>query len=129
MTNQAFGKSLRLLNAHDYKTVFDDAQVKVSNPQVLFLSHLNGLSGPRLGLVIAKKNVRHAVQRNRIKRIIRDTFRLNQQSLAGLDIVVLARRGIDQLDNPTLQQLFNDLWKQLQKRAQKKLRLKQSPEG
>jgi ribonuclease P protein component len=63
-----------------------------------------------MGLVIAKKNIRLAVQRNRIKRILRETFRLNQHALPNLDFVVLARRGLDKLDNEQLHQLFNKQW-------------------
>jgi ribonuclease P protein component len=53
----------------------------------------------RLGLAIAKKRVKLAVQRNRIKRIIRESFRLNQHVLPAIDMVVMVKSGIDQLDN------------------------------
>lgn len=121
MAEFSFHRSLRLLDAGAYKAVFDDAKIKVSNQQVLFLARPSGSATPRLGLVIAKKNVRHAVQRNRIKRIARESFRLQQQNLSGIDVVVLARRGLDQLDNASLQELFNQLWQQLQKKARRKL--------
>lgn len=66
----------------------------------------------RIGLVVAKKNIKLAVQRNRIKRILRESFRLNQH-LPAMDIVVLTRPKIDQLDNKSLQssceKLFNKL--------------------
>lgn len=122
MVGYSFSKSLRLLNAKAYKRVFDDAQLKVSNQQILFLARPNELNQPRLGLVVAKKNARLAVQRNRIKRIVRDTFRLQQHQLAGLDIVVLARRGLDQLDNHAFNIMINQLWRQLQHRAERKLK-------
>lgn len=120
-----FDKSRRLLDAKAYKAVFDDAQLKVSNQQVLFLARENSLPYSRLGLVIAKKNVRLATQRNRIKRIIRESFRLKQHSLNGMDTIVLARRGLDQLDSAGLHNLFNQLWQQLEKKAEKKNRHKQ----
>lgn len=116
---QQFDKSLRLLNAHDYKAVFDGASLKVSSPQILFLARLNGHTSPRLGLVIAKKNVRLAVERNRVKRIIRENFRQQQSQLEGLDIVVLARRGLDTLGNPELHSLCHELCTQLAKKANK----------
>ena len=119
MTQYPFSKSQRLLNASAYKSVFDDARLKVSRQQVLFLARPNGLSNPRLGLVIAKKNIRKASQRNRIKRIIRESFRLKQHQLAGIDTIVLARRGLDQLNNADLHTLFGQLWHQLQQKADK----------
>jgi ribonuclease P protein component len=48
----------------------------------------NSLGLARLGLVIPKKAVRHAVRRNRIRRWARETFRLNQHRLPSCDVVV-----------------------------------------
>jgi ribonuclease P protein component len=117
----AFPKSLRLLTPTDFKQVFDAAALKVSTKEVLILARLNQLDHARLGLVIAKKHVRRATARNRLKRIIRETFR-HQQHLfsgpaAGLDVVILARAGMDKLDNETLHQQLPSLWKQLQRKA------------
>lgn len=112
-----FTKSQRLLNAHDFKAVFDHADYRVSHGQMLLLSRKNNLNYPRLGLVIAKKNAKLAVQRNRIKRIIRESFRLHQQQLPAVDIIVLARRGIDSLDNSQLQHLTAKSWQRLIHRA------------
>lgn len=118
MVNYPFNKSLRLLDAAAYKAVFDDANYKVSSKHVLYLSRAGSGNQAKLGLVIAKKNVRHATQRNRIKRIIRESFRLRQHQLPAIDTVVLARRGLDRLDNSELHALFNKLWQQLQKKTE-----------
>jgi ribonuclease P protein component len=113
-----FAKTARLLTPADFKYVFDGATLKISSKEILILARANigPGSGPRLGLVIAKKHVRLAHQRNRVKRIARDSFR-HQQQLAGLDIIVLARGGIAQLDNPTLHKQFEQLWQQLRRKA------------
>jgi len=116
VTGHAFGRKLRLLTASDYKTVFDQAQFKASCSQFLILSIENGQTDPRLGLVIAKKSLRLAVQRNRVKRLIRESFRHNQHLLTGLDIVILARRGLEQLDNPAVTQLLEKLWQDIIRR-------------
>lgn len=113
----AFGKPLRLLNAAQFKAVFDDAPVRAAQPQFLILSRPNGLDHPRLGLVIAKKHVRNATDRNRIKRIVRETFRLQQHQLFPLDTVVLARAGAGDLDKAALAKVFNKLWRKLDQRA------------
>lgn len=63
--------------------------------------------------MIGKKSVKLAVQRNRLKRLMRDSFRLNQQLLAGLDIVIVARKGLGEVENPELHQHFGKLWKRL----------------
>ncbi len=40
----------------------------------------NGLACARVGLIVAKKIERHAVKRNRIKRILREAFRKNRHN-------------------------------------------------
>jgi len=60
----------------------------------------------RLGLAISKKNAKRAVDRNRIKRIIRESFRLNLQTLPPIDLVVMAKPVTKNADN---QQIFHSL--------------------
>ncbi|MFD1216760.1 MULTISPECIES: ribonuclease P protein component [Microbulbifer] len=112
-----FAKPLRLLNAAQYRAVFESAPVRAAQPQFLILARPNDLEHPRLGLVIAKKHVRNASDRNRIKRIARETFRLQQHQLFPLDAVVLARGGAGELDKATLTKIFNKLWRKLDQRA------------
>ena len=52
----------------------------------------NGLDHPRLGISIGRKKVRSAVERNRVKRVLREAFRLSKAELpAGLDLVIVPR--------------------------------------
>ena len=83
----SFGKAKRLLNARDYSRVFDGAEARASHKHLLLLAKSNNEPGHRLGLVIAKKNVRLAVQRNRIKRIAREVFRQLPDAEQHLDVV------------------------------------------
>jgi len=108
-----FPKARRLLNARDYSRVFDRADAKASHKYLLLLARRNSGAGHRLGLVIAKKNVRLAVQRNRIKRVAREFFRTLPQDETSLDIVLLTRRGIDQLDNAELSTILQQQWQKL----------------
>lgn len=48
----------------------------------------NALAIARVALVVPKRHLRRAVDRNRARRVIREAFRLNQAELAGLDVVV-----------------------------------------
>mgnify|MGYP000867229494 CR=1 FL=1 len=59
----------------------------------------NGLSHHRLGMVVQKRHWSAAVQRNRIKRALREWFRLNRQAIPhpALDIVVIAYPGAEEL--------------------------------
>jgi len=62
----------------------------------------NKMNIARLGLAISKKNCREATGRNRIKRIVRESFRQHQAELAGLDIVVINQPGSSTATNQTL---------------------------
>lgn len=55
------------------------------------LARDNGREYPRLGIAVGKKRVRRAVTRNRIKRLVRESFRQHAATLGGVDVVVLAR--------------------------------------
>jgi len=114
----SFGKAKRLLNARDYSRVFDEPDTKAFHKNLLLLARKNSGTGHRLGLVIAKKNVRLAVQRNRIKRVAREYAR-NASDGVPMDVVVLARRGLDQLDDAELASLFQQQWLKLNQKLSK----------
>ena len=116
-----FGKTKRLLNANDYSRVFNNPDVRASHRNLLLLGKLNDGPEHRLGLVIAKKNVRLAVQRNRIKRVAREVFRNLPAGEPPMDVVLLARRGMGQLDNAELSSILLQQWKKLVRLSTKPL--------
>ncbi|WP_409524366.1 ribonuclease P protein component [Nitrincola sp. MINF-07-Sa-05] len=119
MADFGYPRQLRLLTGGDFKRVFDGAVLKVSEQPLLILASPNDLDHPRIGFVISKKNIRRAVKRNRVRRIIRESFRLNQHNLPNIDMVILARKDLDKLDNVALFQLMNRNWARLSKKASK----------
>ncbi|SDO39841.1 ribonuclease P protein component [Halomonas shengliensis] len=119
MSRQSFPRRLRLLTAGDYRQVFDNAAFKVHGKGLMALAAPNGLGHPRLGLVVSKKSLRRAVDRNRIKRLARESVRLQQQRLPAVDIVLLSRRGIGELDNATLQRQLVGMWRRLEREVHK----------
>ena len=83
-----FSRKKRLANPNEFKAVFQAAR-KISSKHFGLYFRKNHLDYARLGIVIAKRNIRKAVTRNLIKRIIRERFRLNQAKLAGFDVIVV----------------------------------------
>ena len=72
----------------------------------------------RLGLVIAKKNLPLAAQRNKLKRIVRETFRKNRFSQS-VDVVFLAQKEIEKYSLSDLNKMLVKAWSNLQKKLQK----------
>ncbi len=72
----------------------------------------------RIGLIIAKRHVKRAVDRNRIKRLVRESFRHRRAGLPSLDIVVLARPGLGSLDNSEIHRQLDKLWRKLAKQTE-----------
>jgi ribonuclease P protein component len=79
----------------------------------------NELGHPRLGVALAKRVVRLAVQRNRIRRQLRESFRLHQHQLAGVDVLVLARAGVDSIPSRELRAAIDKSWAELARRCKK----------
>ena len=117
MAEHRFTRDFRLLSPADFKSVFNGAQHKVSCRYILMLAIKQQTSQTRLGMVVAKKNVSKSVERNRVKRLIRESFRHARLQLPGLDIVVLIRKGLDNLPNFVISSKIDALWKDLHTKA------------
>ena len=63
-------------------------------------------------MVVAKKHVRHAVQRNRVKRITREFFRCHAFTHPR-DVVFLAKKNVADLSNAELRKLLSTLWRKI----------------
>lgn len=123
-----YSTEVRLRCAADYKGVFDGALFKVHQPHFLFLAKHSELPNSRLGLVVAKKKVRRAHERNRVKRLARESFRLHQHQLGLLDIVVMPKMGIEAIPNAELYQQLQFAWQKLQRLAKKHSKIAPSPQ-
>lgn len=115
--DHSFPKTSRLLRPADYSGVFNDVQLRIPHRHFLILASPNGLGWPRLGLIFSKRNLKHAVQRNRVKRIVRETFR-HRTDLDSLDIVVLGRQHLAAQDNQALHRALDALWQKLARKSQ-----------
>ena len=112
VVSERFGRSSRLLAAKDYARVFEDP-VRSSDNCFTVLARKKSTGVTRLGLAVSKKNAKLAVDRNRIKRLVRESFRQHKNELEGLDIVVMNRRQTGQQDNRTLLSSLSRHWQKL----------------
>ena len=106
---------MRLLSARDYERVFQQAQ-KSSGKALTVLARPSGRATARLGLAIPRKQIRRAVERNRIKRLIRESFRRHQDLLSGLDVVVIGRSGLASENNQKVFACLESHWQQVSER-------------
>ncbi|NRQ44341.1 ribonuclease P protein component [Rheinheimera sp. YQF-2] len=112
MVSLKFGRELRLLTPGQFDNVFQ-LPFRVSSPLFTILAKANQLPHPRLGLTIAKKRVKLAVHRNRIKRCVRNSFRLHQHELPGVDLVLMVKGDISNTANDELQRQLEKLWRKI----------------
>jgi ribonuclease P protein component len=112
----SFGREKRLLKKSDFSQCYGGGKRSFSARFVFFVLPAGGACW-RLGLSVSRK-VGGAVQRNRVKRLLREFFRINQAKLPpGVDIVAVAQKSLDprRINYADLEQellpLFNGLLK------------------
>jgi ribonuclease P protein component len=115
MTAARFTREHRLRRPAEYQRVFGSSTKSVDRSLVVLVFKRGDNQPPRLGLAISKKRVAKAVARNRIKRVIRESFRQHQDGLTGLDLVVLARNGVAKRSK---RELFESMQHNLQRLMQ-----------
>ncbi|HLD84481.1 MAG TPA: ribonuclease P protein component [Coxiellaceae bacterium] len=84
----------RIRQAAEFDSVIQQGKSLTSGCFVLFRKPTQ-LDYSRLGIIVSKKHCRLAVNRNRLKRIIREQFRLHQQNFLGVDVVIMLKSPAD----------------------------------
>ncbi|GHF90190.1 ribonuclease P protein component [Thalassotalea marina] len=118
MVTNEFTRESRLLTPSQFQSVFSNPSRFGSSHFTILITQSND-DNNRLGLAIAKKRVKLAVQRNRIKRLVRESFRLNQHQLPHIEMVVMVKSGIDELDNQQINKQLEKIWRKIIQRHKK----------
>lgn len=114
-----FSRQARLLHSREFQRVFNNTECKSADALLTVLAVRNNCGHPRLGLAISKKKIKTAVARNRLKRLVRESFRQHKNEMANVDVVVL---GQSKAANVTNKQAFESLdthWKNITNRCKK----------
>lgn len=80
----------------------------------------NGLGHPRIGLAVSRRVSKKAVERNRVKRIIRESFRRRQRELGAIDYVVIAKAGATGRHSRALRLELDNLWGRARQKCEKR---------
>jgi ribonuclease P protein component len=99
-----------LLKKSDYDHVFSQAK-KWANPNFIVLYCKNTIGHPRLGLALSKKMIAKAHDRNRIKRLLRESFRTHR--LPDIDVIILARQGVAKVSHSIINDKLSKTWDSL----------------
>lgn len=109
MSKFLLSRKLRLLNFHEFKlNLYQDKQSSLNC--ITIFSRINKFKYPRIGIIIKKKYVKLANKRNTIKRLIRESFRLNQHLLLNKDFIVKVNKKIICIDKYELRINLEKLW-------------------
>lgn len=115
MKKHAYSRELRLLTPEHFSQVFNSSPRKFACRLYTILVCKNQLGHPRIGFTISKKKAKLAVDRNRIKRVVRENFRLKNDKLPPIDMVFIARQGIAEQQNAEIVRELNITWQKIQK--------------
>lgn len=116
MTGFGFPSRYKLKKTDEFSSVFNFRKRLSGN--VLALHYMpNTLGYARLGLVVGKKIAKRAVQRNYMKRSLRELFRQEQASLGAVDLLVRPLKGYSRGDFNLIKLEFNALLDRLRRRS------------
>ena len=123
MVSQSFPKKRRLLQPSQFQRVFDNVDHKQGGPFVTLLARQNQTKNSRIGIIVSKKISVKAVERNRIKRLIRESFRTSEFNLSSesltsdtgaaqptVDIIVLAKAPCSGAENAAILSSLKRQW-------------------
>ncbi len=114
-----FSRQYRLLNPSEFKSVFQ-RPMRSTDDYFRVLARNNRIPNHRLGMAVSKRDCAHAVGRNRIKRVVRESFRqqmVTQTPNSPLDFVVLTTAQTANQSNKILDESITTHWQRLTGKA------------
>jgi ribonuclease P protein component len=111
-----FGADRRLKSKEDFDRVFKRS-ARFSDPIFTVLARPRDQGGARLGLAVSVRAAGDAASRNRVKRLIRESFRQSQESIPSVDIVVMGKAGVSNRSNAEIRDSLKAHWQRISERC------------
>ena len=102
-------------SSEGFNEAFSNPDRKVSSKHFMLLLKENDLGYARIGVAVRKKDIKLAVQRNRIRRKIKGSFRVNIAKLKAADHVIFVKKNITD-DSAAIKKELENLWQKIEKR-------------
>lgn len=112
MAGFGFSDLQKLTKTDDFSSVFNFRR-RISGEYLAVHYRPNALGTPRLGLVVGKKTARRAVDRNFMRRVLREMFRHEQQGMTGWDLVIRVQKPFSREDRTAIRAEFQQLLQKL----------------
>ncbi|PIE01390.1 MAG: ribonuclease P protein component [Thiothrix nivea] len=110
----SFPRANRLTRPEEFRRVFERGRHRRLQITGLTLRvRENTLPHARLGLAISKRSLKLAVQRNRVKRLVRESFRHSFSDLPAVDIVMMSQSELASMDNAAILQQLEVSWQRV----------------
>ena len=107
-----FRRAQRLRRPAEFRDVYSKGR-RIGNEMFAANVLANSTGTARLGMAIAVRAAGNAVRRNRVRRLIRESFRLHRRSLPALDIIISARTVAWATEAPQLREGLARLWQRI----------------
>ena len=105
-------RTARLLRPADFAALRSAAR-RITTPLLKLEYSPNAAACARLAMAVSRRVSKKAVVRNRIRRVIREQFRLHQAVLPAIDMLFIARTAAAESSNADLRADFNKLCERL----------------
>ena len=117
MTTLRFTKKAKLIKTDEFSSVFNFRK-RISAKYLAVHYQPNQIGHARLGLVVGKKVAKRAVDRNYMRRVLREFFRVQQYEINHVDLVIRVQKKFEKEDFVQVKQEFVTLIAKVNQRTQ-----------
>jgi len=109
-----FSSESRLRKSEDFLKIFSARRIRLQGMGFTVWAYPTPKSTAKLGISLSKKKIPKAVHRNHVRRLVRENFRVNQETLLGYEVIVQVHRWDAVTVHKEFSQRLENCWSRLQ---------------